>query len=198
VTLLVGARILRPTAVCCANMVCPSLRESHYTFIRGPLVVSAMFVGLLAARPCGDDELPGTPSKPVAIPLKYLDSDKVAQRLVGQLDGDGGAKVWSDRQTNTVYVRASPAELHRARAYVDRVDVVTLLPVLRVVPVYVADPDAVARLARLSLALLAAFGDDRHAWLTADKKSGAIIVSAGSDKAAQVAVLIRALDIGPK
>jgi type II secretory pathway component GspD/PulD (secretin) len=144
-----------------------------------------------ACDPPGQDSPPFT-----AFPLRRADALKTAARLSALLGCKRGS-VTADATTNTIYIRACPEDLERAKRLLNRLDVgwsdhVKIIHLQRIDAARTAKP--------LQLILtLGAFlrGDESGFRLIVDEKNNAIMILGSEETMQQASQILQWLDLGP-
>jgi type II secretory pathway component GspD/PulD (secretin) len=131
-------------------------------------------------------------------PLMEADAARCVKKLRRLLGEDGYTRIVSDERTNTVFIKASPEKLQRAKEILDRMDRPSYRSLI-VLPLAHTDASTIAPKLQTILAFFAWLADDDRPIMIFEEFSGKKIIFAGSKEAQEQArVLVRLLDVEKK
>ena len=145
----------------------------------------------------GEGQPPEAQPKFVPLRLRRVDASKVAKRLMVHLGRASEVTIFSDEESNTVLIRASPEMTEKAKGLVARWDVDARISQF-VIPLKTADAAKTAMAIRVVLTLTALFDNDNSTYVSVDEKGNRIVLAANERKYRQVQQILHWLDSPPQ
>ncbi len=162
------------------------------------LVVAIVVLAAMPFPGVAQDQVPQEQFQFTAFQLKHADVAKFVKKLRALLGEGGDVTVCSEKDTNTVFLRARPEKIQQAREILHRIDV-GMPKYLTIIPLKHVDAARTSGTLQAILKLIALFGDDdRDIRVIADVRGNSIVIWASEETRQQAKAILHWLDVRDK